>query len=157
MTRLPYMNSRCNPVQSQQRIQKMLVKFGVDRISFDTNLKDGELSIKFLYKGIPVKLPVNYARLADRYLDEDPYTDRKRISEEDWIANKREIASRAAFSILEDFLRGAITMVEMGVLPFEDVFIGSFINSKGIRLGDIIIPHLPEFIGGKLALTEGKE
>lgn len=156
MSKLPYTNSKCNPVQAQARIQKLLIKFGVDKISFTLDVKRGELAISFVYKGYPVRLPVNYAALADRYLAEDPYTTRKMTSKAEWIAAKQEIASRAAYSILEDFLKGSITMVDMGVLPFEDIFIGSFVHASGRRLGDILMPQLTEFIHGRLALTEGK-
>lgn len=157
MSKLPYTNSQCNPVQAQARIQKLLVKFGVDRISFTLDVKRGELAVSFVYQGYPVKLPVNYVALADRYLAEDPYTSRKRTTEAEWIAAKRDISSRAAYSILEDFLKGAITMVEMGVLPFEDVFIGSFVHASGQRLGDMLTPNLPDFIHGRLALMEGEK
>lgn len=157
MLKLPYTNSKCNPVQAQQRIQKLLVQFGVDRISFTIDMKRGELVVSFTYQGYPVKLPVNYVALADRYIAEDPYTSRKRITEAAWIATKRDISTRAAYSILEDFLKGAITMVEMGVLPFEDVFIGSFVHTSGQRLGDMLTLNLPDFIHGRMALTEGEK
>jgi len=37
--KLPYMDSKCDPVHAQQRIRQTLIKFGVDRIAFDEDFK----------------------------------------------------------------------------------------------------------------------
>lgn len=154
MSKLPYSTSKADPSKAQKRIRALLQKFGVDRISFDEDFRACEISIKFLYDDYPVKLPVSYTVLADMYLEEDPWTHRKTKSEDEWIAEKREVAYRASFSVLEDFLKGSITMVTMGLFSFEEAFIGHFVNSEGQRLGEVLAPKLQSFFNGQLALKE---
>ena len=157
MTRLPYMNSRCNPVEAQQRIRKILLKFGVDRIIFDEDFKNFMVFVKFQYRNYPVCIPINYDNVSKIFRKQDPYGSRKRISSDEWESRHRETAYKAAFSIIEDFIKSMITMVELGVFTFEEIFVSYFIGANGQRLGELFTKRLPELIGGKLALTEGKE
>lgn len=157
MSRLPYSNSKADPIRAQGRIRQMLQKFGVDRVGFDEDFTSFEVSVKFLYKNYPVKLPVNYSALSERLLKEDPWTRRKNKNRTDWEQDKRETAYRAGFSILEDFLKASLTLIDSGLFTFEEVFIGHFVSSRGQRLGEMMAPRLQDFVSGRLALSEGKD
>ncbi len=103
---LPYANSSADPFKAQQRIRDLLIKFGVDRIAFDEDFLNFEVSVRFIYRDFPVCLPVNYGRLVQLYLEHELKTrKRRRKSIEDIKQDKRKIAYRAAFSLLEDFLK----------------------------------------------------
>ena len=156
-SKLPYSTSKSDPAKAQKRIREMLLKFGVDRIIFDDNFKQFELAVMFVYKDYPVRLPVNYGKLAEMYLKEDPYTSRKHCARDEWDADKRDIAYRASFSLLEDFLKGLVTMVEMDIFSFEEIFISYFTDNQGQRLGEVLLKNLPELIKGKLALMPGNK
>lgn len=153
--RRPYSGSTADPTRAQRRIREMLQQFGVQRVAFDEDFEHATLAVMFKYNDYPVRLPVDYGKLAHMYIDDDPWTSRKRVSEEDWIHSKREIAYRAAFSLLEDFLKGLVTMVEMEVFSFEEIFISYFTNNQGQRFGEVFVKRLPEFMAGK-ALMPGK-
>ena len=153
-TSLPYANSTADPTKAQGRIRETLLKFEVDRIGFEEDLKSFEVMVRFAHRGCNVSLPVNYGRLADRYIEDDPWTTRKRYTKKEWDAKKREIAYKASYSILEDYLKGMLAMVELGAMPFEEVFLSHFINNQGRRLGEVVTPMLPDFTSGKLALGE---
>lgn len=157
MTKLPYTNSRCNPVQAQQRIRSILQKFGVDRIIFDEDFKNFTVYVKFQYKGYPVSIPLNYAEMSKVYQKASPYTNRMRKPKSEWEESHRETAYKAAFSILEDFIKSMVTMVNLNVFSFEEIFVSYFVGTGGKRLGELFKEKLPELIGGRLALTEGKE
>ena len=152
--KLPYENSTANPAKAQGRIRETLLKFEVDKIGFDEDLKNFEVMVRFTHRGCNVSLPINYSRLADKYIENDPWTPRKRYSKREWNDRKREIAYKASYSILEDYLKGMLVMVELGGLPFEEVFLSNFINGQGLRLGQVMTPMLPDFASGKLALGE---
>lgn len=156
-SKLPYSTSKSDPTKAQRRIREMLLKFGVDRIIFDDDFKQFELAVMFVYKDYPVRLPVNYGKLAEMYLKEDPYTSRKHCVQDEWEADKRDIAYRASFSLLEDFLKGLVTMVEMEIFSFEEIFIAYFTNSQGQRLGQVLVKNLPDLINCNMALMPGKE
>jgi len=141
-------------VQAQQRIRATLQKFGVSRISFEEDFEDCELVVRFQYGDYPVAMPVDYGKLAELYLTEDPWSHRKRKSRAEWEEDKRQVAYRAASSLLEDYLKAMVTIVEMGVSTFEEVFISHFVAKNGQRLGDYFKARLPEVVAGK-ALPEG--
>ncbi len=152
---LPYSHSKADPVGAQVRIRKMLMKFGVDRIIFDEDFNKAEICVKFKYKDYPVSMPINYGSLSRLYIKEDPWTARRRCSQSEWEHDKRTIAYNASFSLLDDFLKGLIIIVEMGVFSFEEIFVSYFTDKQGHRLGEILTKKLPDFISGRLALTEG--
>ena len=152
---LPYANSKANPMQAQARIQGTLQKFGVSRIAFEQDFVARTLTVRLQYKEYPVCIPVEYGRLAELYIKEDPYTTRKRMTRGEWEAAKREVAYRAAFSLLEDYLKSMSTIVEMGVFSFEEIFVSYFVGPGGKRLGTFFKARLPELVSGRLALGEG--
>lgn len=157
MTKLPYMNSQCDPVHAQQRIRQTLLKFGVDRISFDEDFKTFTVSMKFRYKDYPICFPVNYGELAKRYMKVSPHSSRRRSSREQWEKKHRDKAYRASFSIIEDFIKSMIMVAELGVSSFEEIFISYFMGPNNKRLGEYLVKKLPDFVGnGQMALTEGE-
>lgn len=157
MTRLPYRDSKCNPVEAQQRIRKTLLKFGVDRIIFDEDFKNFTIFVKFQYKNYPVSIPLNYAEVAKRYQKEDPYNpSRRRINRDEWEKRHLETAYKASFSILNDFIKSMITIVEIGAFSFEEIFFSCFQGANGQRMGEIIKKELPNIIAGRFALGPGE-
>lgn len=155
--RRAYSGSKADPIRAQSRIRDVLRKFGVDRVGFDDDFKEGEVVIRFEYNNLRVAVPVNYGRLSLIYLQDDPWTSRKFKSEKEWIDDKRQVAYKAAFSVLEDFLKSMITMVETDTFTFEDVFLSYFTDSMGVRLGEVLAPRLLDFTEGNLALASGKD
>lgn len=154
---LPYANSKANPAQAQERIRKTLMKFGVSRISFDEDFEKRIVIVKFTYKNFPITMPVDYGRLAEVYMKEDPWSYRKRGFKVDWEAQKREIAHRASYSLLDDYIKSMVTMVSMGISSFEEVFLSHFTGPTGLRLGDVLVKRLPEYTEtGQLALEGGE-
>jgi len=152
---LPYSDSKANPVQAQGRIRQMLLKFGVDRLRFDEDMQKHEIKVEFIYKGYPVTMPILVDQLAERYLKDEPWNARRHMNRSQWEASKRRIAQNASFSLLEDFLKGLIMIVEMGVFSFEEIFFSYFIDKQGRRFGEVFAKQLPDILSGKLALPEG--
>lgn len=153
--KLPYSDSTADPVRAQQRIRDSLRKFGVTSIGFSEDFENHEVVVQFKYKDYPVCMPVNYGKLAGRYLEEDPYKSSRRCSEEEWEEKKRDVAYRAAFSLLDDYLKSLITIVEIEAFSFEEMFFAYFVNKRGQRVGEMLVKSLPDLLGGKLALGEG--
>lgn len=152
---LPYENSKADPAKAQQRIRSTLTKFGVSSIGFSEDFENREIFVNFKYKEYPVCMPIDYAKLAEIYLEDDPWSWRRNGTENEWIEKKRQIAYRASFSLLDDYLKGLITIVELGVFSFEEAFFAYFVNNQGQRIGEMLTKKLPELVGGKLALTDG--
>ena len=154
--KLPYMDSKCDPVHAQQRIRQTLIKFGVDRIAFDEDLKAFTIYMKFRYKDYPVCIPVNYDQVAKKFMQASPRTRTSRTAKDKWESRHRDKAYRASFSIIEDFIKSMITMVELGVFTFEEIFISYFMGPNEKRLGEYLVKRLPQFVAGQIALPEGE-
>ena len=154
---LPYSQSKTNPVIAQTRIKEMLRKFGVMRVIFIEDFELMVVAVNFIYKDYPISLPIDYKSLGEMYLKADPYTNRRKCKREEWAAKKHEIAYRASFSLLEDLLKSLITVVELGLFSFEEIFIAYVTNSQGIRFGEVVKDKLPEFVSGELVLTGKSE
>ena len=81
---LPYANSKADPLKAQMSIRKMLQKFGVDRIGFDEDFKNFTIVVYFTYNNFPISIPVNYKDLSEMYIKDDPWTHRRRCTQEEW-------------------------------------------------------------------------
>lgn len=154
MGKKPYANSTADPMMAQKRIRKMLQKFGVSRVAFDEDFENTVLAVMFKYSDYPIRLPVNYGDLAEVYLDEAPYSYRMKCTKDEYIEKKRDIAYRATYSLIENFLKSLIMIVEMEIFSFEEIFISYITDNQGRRLGEIFVKNLPELVGGNLALKE---
>ena len=154
---LPYANSKADPLKAQMGIRKMLQKFGVDRVGFDEDFVNFTIVVYFTYNKFPVSIPINYKDLSEMYIEDDPWTHRRRCTKEEWEKDKREIAYRASFSMINDFLKGLITMIELGAFTFEEIFMSYFTDNNGVRLGEVLVKKLPDFCAGQLALGSGKD
>lgn len=153
---LPYANSTAKPDKAIARIRSMLLKFGVKSLSWKEDIENLVIAVEFTYKDYRLSLPVDYGKLAKVYMEAAPQPWNARKSKKQYEAEKLETASRAAYSLLQDYLKGTLVMVELNAISFEEAFIGSFIDTQGRRLGTILVPQLKAYTSGQLALTEGK-
>ena len=135
----------------------MLVRFGVSKLSFSEDLDDLQVAVNFVYNGCPVVLRVDYGNLAQTYLKDKPHTYQMRRTSTQYYEHMIGVAYRASYSLLEDYLKGTLTMVELKAKSFEEAFIGSFVNRDGHTLGEVMTPLLQDFVGGQLALTPGEQ
>ncbi len=155
---LPYSKSKADPTKAQSRIRTLLMKFGVNQLSFDEDFDKREVKVFFTFKGYPVMIPLNVNELADAFMRQDPYTSRKRMTREEWKAQYLESAHNAAFSVLEDLIKSMITVISVGVggFSFEEIFFSFFIGKDGRRMGEVIKERLPKLLASANMSTEGK-
>ena len=153
---LPYQNSSTDPSKAQGRIQATLRKFGVNRIIFDDDIENCTINIMFQYNNLPVSLPVNYRVLGEKFLAEQPYTSRRRGSRADYEFAMYEKAFKASYAMLEDLVKSMISIVNVGVYSFEEVFLGFFMGKDGRRVSEVLVPQLQNF-SSKFLLTEGNK
>lgn len=151
----PYSKSTASPTAAEHRIKEMLRKFGVQMVSITDDYENKTIFILFKHNGIPVKIPLTYGILADKWLKENPYTFRHRMPREKHEQNIKDTAYRAAFSILEDFLKALVTMVDMGVRTFEEAFLGDFIMQGDQRMVEIMLPKIKALTTGRPETPRG--
>lgn len=142
---LPYYRSKTQPHLAKERIYKCLEKFGVDQVNLFESFKDYEVRVSFIYKDIPVSIPVNYRKLGELY------------GNKHWdnlYESEQKQAKNAAYAAIEDYLKAMLTMHELGIMDITEIFMPNLVGKDGVRLAEHIQNHLPEFLDGKYLLKE---
>lgn len=153
---LPYQNSKADPSRAQGRINAILRKFGVSRIIFDDDVDQKIIKINFIFNSMPVSMPVDFGKLAKKFLEQKPWNNYRRMSEEDYIFKVSAGAHSAAYSLIEDMLKAKLSIINLGINSFEQEFLGNFVNRNGEILSEILLPKLQGFIDSRFQLTDGK-
>lgn len=141
--RLPYETVKTDPGRNVGRLREILGKFGASEFYTRDRFDTGELEIGFIYKGMPVRFPIEvsgYAKLLMR--------SHRRMPEK--VA--RVQAARSMASMAVDYLKSCVAAVESGLLSFEDVFLAHFVvlthDGEHRQLGQVMKPRLAELSQG---------
>ena len=118
-------------------IQRLLDKFGADNFGVQQRNTDGVTLIAFEYRGVPVQIEVSWRDYADRYLEKNPYHNRRQSTSAEWTERALDHAKRVAPSILRDYVKAQLTLVECGSLSFEEVFFAQLVAPDGRRVIDL--------------------
>jgi len=134
---------------------KRIQQKGIQETFFGDDIENSTITIIFKFKDIPVKIPVNYKELAEKFMDVEPWNTRRRCSLEDYKFKVAEKAYKASYSMLEDLIKSMISIVNLGAFSFEEIFLGFFMGKDGKRVSEILVPQLNGFKGVGFQLTDG--
>ena len=128
--KLPYENATSGE-RAMTEIQKILRKFGCSKFATGTDFETGELFVQFNHKGHMINLKVNAKNYAAAWLKENPYTSRKRCTKQEHESKALDIGNLAIYSLLRDWIKGQVTMIEIGCLSFEAAFLSHIMLPSG--------------------------
>lgn len=149
--KLPYTNSQTNPHLAKGRIEKILMKFNVSQINFGEDYDRQEIRVSFVFKEIPVTIPINYKDLAIIFLEQSGHDTWEYASDNKKQKNLGQ-AKNAAFASIEDYLKAMLTMHQLGIMSIEEIFLPNIAGRDGIRLIEKLRPRLSEVLNGKLLI-----
>lgn len=112
-------------------IQKVLLKFGCASFGSMMDFENQKLIVQFKYKDMPITVEASLAGYAARWLKEYPYSNRMKKSRAEHEAQAMEVAGKAVYSILRDWIKGQVTAIECGMLSFEGAFLGQILLPSG--------------------------
>lgn len=127
---LPYQNAQTGN-RAIEEIQKILRSFGCTKFATGEDFEKGELFIQFVHRNRPIMLKASAKGYAAAWLKENPYTSRRRCSQQEHEAKALEIGGVAVYSVLRDWVKGQITAIEIGVLSFESAFLPHIVLPSG--------------------------
>ncbi len=127
---LPY-SSATSGDKALGDLQKILRAFGCNRFGSMLDDDKGELLVQFSYRGRDISVKASSKGYAQAWLNQNPYSHRKRVTKTEWERRALEIGSIAIYSILRDWIKGQITAIETGVLSFEAAFLGQIMLPSG--------------------------
>jgi len=136
--KLPYFNSKTQPHLAINRIKKVLEKFGSSQMNFGQDFDLKIITISFINRKIPVSLPVEYGKLAEKYYRCDSRSRGKDVY--------LKMAENAAYAVIEDYLKAMLTMHELGVMTLEEIFLPNLVTNNGMRLAQRIQTEMPKLL-----------
>lgn len=128
--KLPYENSTSGE-RAMTEIQKILRKFKCSKFATGTDFETGELFVQFEHKKQLVNLKVNAKNYAAAWLKENPYNSRRRCSKKEHESKALDIGNLAIYSLLRDWIKGQVTMIEIGCFSFESAFLSHIMLPNG--------------------------
>ena len=146
MKRTSYDGTKVSVARSQDRIRTLLARFGASGFSVSEDFKTGDGQLTFVYKDMPVILSVSASRYAKVKMENEPWTSRRRCTEEEYEAKLTEEGAKGIWRAAETWIKAQLEGVEFGFITFEDAFLAHFgvpLPGGGMmRLGDRIKPML---------------
>lgn len=127
---LPYENATSG-ANALEEIGKILTRFGCGRFGTMTDNDAGELLVQFTHRGKDVSVKASYRGYAAAWLKAHPHSARMKASRVQHEKNALEQAKISVCSILRDWVKSQITMIEIGILSFEGAFLGQILLADG--------------------------
>jgi len=127
---LPYENSTSG-ANALEEIGKILTRFGCARYGHMTDNEAGHLLVQFTHRGTDVSVRASFRGYAAAWLKEHPYSSRTKATRTQHENKALEQAKVSVCSILRDWVKSQVTMIEIGVLSFEGAFLGQIMLANG--------------------------
>lgn len=128
-TPMPYEHATSG-MGAREEITRLLRRLGCESVGFMDDFDRQEVILAFSHQGRDVQLRASARGWAALWLKANPYG-RKRGTQEDY--HRRALAQGfvAVNSILRDWVKGQVTAVECGMMPFEAVFMSYMLYKDG--------------------------
>lgn len=130
---LPYENASAG-TRALDDAEKLLRKFGCSNFGVMNNWDLGIIMVQFQWKDRRVSIEASWRGYAEAWLKEHPWSHRMRKVRGDHEQEAKRRGELAAPSILRDWIKGQVTAVEMGLMPFEHAFLPHMLMHDGQRL-----------------------
>lgn len=130
---LPYENATSGD-KAFAEIQKILGRFGCDNYGIMQKRAEQVTLLQFEWHGRTVQVPANWGGYATTWLREHPHTSRMRSTQAEYRERAMEIAQIAVCSVLRDWVKAQVTMVECQLMTLEEVFMPHMLLPNGQRL-----------------------
>lgn len=127
---LPYENASSGKAATED-MQRILRGFGASSFGHMEDFEKGEVLVQFTYRSVPVTIRASSKGYAAMWLREYPWHSRRRVSEAEHQFKALRIGQVAVYSMLRDWIKGQVTAVESGLLPFNAAFLAQLVLQNG--------------------------
>ena len=140
--------------KARNQIDEMLRDLGASKVHWMTDYENGIVGVGFEYESLPVMIEISLRQFAQGLLDDDPWTSRKHKSNKEWIKEKTAQAQKGVYSLLHDWFKAQVTIIQFGLMDVQDVFL-AHVNMIG-KDGPISLGKALREDGRLLAISTGK-
>lgn len=116
--------------------EKILRKFGCSNFGVMNDWERGVVIVQFSWKERRVSIEASWRGYAELWLKENPWSHRTRKTRQAHEMIARKKGEMAVPSVLRDWIKGQVTAVEIGLMPFEHAFLPHMLTNDGGRLVD---------------------
>ena len=127
---VPYENAVAGD-RARGEITRLLSGFGCSSVGFMDDFADHSVLLAFVYRERRVQLRASAKGWAALYLRENPWHNRRRCSAADWESKAVLQGMIAVSSALRDWVKGQVTAIETGIVPFDHVFLPYMVTGTG--------------------------
>ena len=152
MMTMPY--AQASSRKARDETVKILADFGCESVGFMDEFKTHSVLLAFKWRGRAIQLRASATGWAETYLRRWPWTVRRRVDRSTYEKRALEQGIIAVNCILRDWVKGQITAIECGLMPFEHVFLAYTLTPSGKTLGELSNGMKPGQLG-LLALPSG--
>lgn len=132
---LPYENATSGD-KALGDIQKLLRQFGCKKFGSFIDEDEQILTVQFVHRGKTVSIPASMRGYAAAWLQAHPYTSRMKKTKVEHERQALEKASVAVYSVVRDWVKANVTLVETGIMSFEGAFLGQILLPNGQTILD---------------------
>jgi hypothetical protein len=130
VTSVPYATARSGAA-ARDEITAILRRFGCTAVGFTDDFDSMSVWLEFQHRGRGVQLRASAKGWAAMFLRAKPYTSRRRASKAEYEAAALRQGLIAINSILRDWVKGQVTAIECGAMPFDAVFMPYMLTNDG--------------------------
>lgn len=138
---LPYEDARAGSAALIEA-ERILRKFGCDNFGVMNDWGRGAVICAFTHQGRRVNIEASWRGYAEMWKRAHPLKGTSQKSRDQWDETAKQKGEKAVPSILRDWIKGQITAIECGVMPFDQAFLPHLILADGRRAVDAVTPLL---------------
>lgn len=135
MRSIPYENATSGD-KALTEISSILSKFGCNTFGTMTDAERGAIIVQFKWRDKMVSIEASWKGYAAAWLKAHPFSYRMKGTQDAYKDKALAQAKISVCSVLRDWIKGQITAVEVGLIPFEHVFMPHMLMPDGRRLID---------------------
>lgn len=134
---LPY-STATSGKNALDEIQKILKEFGCAKFASGEDFSTGVLFLQFEHCGRMIHMNASAKGYAAAWLNENPYSSRRKCTRSQWETKALNIGSIAICSMLRDWVKGQMTAIQVGMFSFEAAFLSHTMLPSGVTVCEYI-------------------
>jgi len=133
MKGVPYQGATTG-ARARGEITSILRRFGCESVGFMDDYAKNEVLLAFVHRGRQVQLSASASGWAKMFLDANPWSYSRRSTKQEYEQAALKQGHVAVNSILRDWVKAQLTMIEAGILSFEAIFMPHMLANDGRTL-----------------------
>jgi len=127
---IPYTHAASGQ-KARLEVISLLRQFECDQIGFMDDFNTHSVILAFIHKDRKVQITASAIGWAKMYLAAHPWTSARKTTEENYQRSALKQGLVAVNSMLRDWVKGQVTMIECGLMTFEHAFAAHMLTADG--------------------------